>query len=100
MSTTKRHLAILRTCAHCEWIFKMENNCPLCPKCGFSPYGARYAYGDKAYRYAKSQKPWKDRKMNDFEMKLDKEIEQNNQPPSRREIYERTKFASSGNELL
>lgn len=82
--SSNMHLAVLRTCAHCEWIFKMKDNNPSCPKCGFGSYGARYAYGDAAYRYAKTQKPWKDRKMFDYEMKLDEEIEQSHKGQSER----------------
>lgn len=65
--------ANLRTCALCEWIFKITDN-QFCPKCGFGSYGARYAYGDRAYYYAKTQKPWKDRKIAEYEIVLDKEI--------------------------
>lgn len=46
----------LRVCASCEWIF---NTGVECPKCGFGSYSARYVYGNKAYTYAKNQKPWK-----------------------------------------
>jgi len=49
--------AKLRTCASCEWIFKMKDNDPTCPKCQFGSYGARYVYGNIAYRYAKTQEP-------------------------------------------
>jgi len=52
--------AKLRVCASCEWIFK-DN--PSCPKCGFGHYGAWYVYGDRCYKYAKTQQPWIDKKM-------------------------------------
>jgi hypothetical protein len=42
--------------------------------CGFGSYGARYVYGDKAYKFEKTQKPWKDKKLTDYELKLDKII--------------------------
>lgn len=75
MSVKVKRLVILRTCARCEWIFKAENNDPTCPKCQFWSYSARYVYGDRAYTYAKTQKPWKDRKLVDYEMKLNREIQ-------------------------
>lgn len=70
--------AKLRVCASCEWIFTADNQHPEfggCPKCGFAHYGARYVYGDKAYTYAKTQKPWFDRKMADYAVKLHQEVE-------------------------
>lgn len=70
-----KRFVILRICAHCEWIFRAKNNGPVCPKCQFGSYGARYVYGDKAYTYARTQKPWKDKKMFSYEMKLNKEIQ-------------------------
>lgn len=72
MAILQKH-AKLRVCASCEWIFTANGE--GCPKCGFAHYGARYVYGDKAYRYAKSQKPWFDRKMNSYALSLHKEIE-------------------------
>jgi len=59
----------------------MNGDDPSCPQCSFGSYGARYVYGDKAYKYAKTQKPWKDRKMFDYEMKLDRIIKQSKTPP-------------------
>ena len=41
---------------------------------GFAHYGARYVYGDKAYRYAITQNPWFDKKMSDYAYKLSQEI--------------------------
>lgn len=64
--------AKLRVCASCEWIF---TDGVACPKCQFGSYGARYVYGNKAYRYAKSQKPWFDRKVADYSVKLLQEID-------------------------
>lgn len=78
MSVKIKRLVILRTCASCEWVFKAKNGNPTCPKCQFGSYGARYVYGDKAYIYAKTQKPWKDKKMFEYEMKLNQEIKQDN----------------------
>jgi hypothetical protein len=59
---TTQGTAKLRVCASCEWVFKLgdSQDCD-CPKCGFGSYGARYVYGDKAYTYKKTQKPWKDK---------------------------------------
>ena len=58
--------ANLRTCACCEWIFTMDKQHPTmggCPQCGFGHYGARHVYGNKAYQYARTQRPWLDKKM-------------------------------------
>ena len=65
--------AKLRTCASCEWIFHSDKH-DDCPKCGFAHYSARYVYGNACYRYAKTQKPWYDRKISDYGQKLCKEI--------------------------
>lgn len=64
-------LSKLRVCASCEWIYR---GIKPCPKCFFGSYGARKVYGNKAYRYAVTQQPWKDKKMFDYGIKLDKEI--------------------------
>lgn len=69
----------LRVCASCEWIFKEEG---MCPKCGFASYGARYVYGNIAYTYAKTQEPWKRKKMKKYEYELDKEINKANEKTS------------------
>ena len=63
--------AKLRVCASCEWIF---NTGMECPKCQFGSYGAHSVYGNNAYRYAKTQKPWFNRKMADYAFKLIQEI--------------------------
>lgn len=63
----------LMVCASCEWLFDEGNECP---KCGFGSYGARYVYGDNCYRYRKTQWPWFDKKMSDYENKLRAEIRQ------------------------
>ncbi len=63
--------AKLRVCARCEWIFTSSGDCP---KCGFGHYGAHWVYGWRAYAYAKSQAPWKKRKMDKYESSLDDEI--------------------------
>lgn len=66
-------IAKLRVCASCEWIF---NNGIGCPKCQFGSYGAHRVYGKKAYHYAKTQKPWFDRKIGDYSFKLLQEIKE------------------------
>ena len=68
---TTQLTAKLRACASCEWIFKESGPCP---KCGFAHYGARFVYGDRAYRYAKTQQPWIDRKGAEYILKLQKHI--------------------------
>lgn len=68
-----KKLAILRVCASCEWVFRLPAP-DGCPKCQFGHYGARYVYGNRAYRYEKTQKPWYDKKMFNFSMGLWREI--------------------------
>jgi predicted nucleic acid-binding Zn-ribbon protein len=69
--------AKLRVCASCEWIFKEKRHPDTggCPKCGFAHYGARFVYGDKAYKYAKTQKPWMEKKLQERQSELQLEIE-------------------------
>ena len=71
-------IAKLRVCSSCGWIYKVENGDIGCPKCGFPSYSARLVYGNKAYKYAKTQEPWKNRKMDKYEMKLNDEIRKTN----------------------
>ena len=70
-------IAKLRVCASCEWIFDSGVECP---KCQFGSYGARYVYGNKAYRYTRTQAPWMEKKMSDYAVKLLREIEENQAP--------------------
>lgn len=67
--------AKLRCCASCEWIFIAGTPDTGCPKCGFGHYSARYVHGQRAYRYARTQKPWFDRKMSATAVKLQREID-------------------------
>lgn len=67
--------ANLRVCARCEWIWKRNKDGEGCPKCEFVSYGARYVYGVMCYQYAKTQKPWMDRKVEKYRRKLWDEIE-------------------------
>lgn len=76
--------AKLRVCASCEWIFKIKptwagvyGNVVLtgCPKCKFISYSARYVYGNKCYKYAKTQEPWLKKKVDDYTLKLLEEID-------------------------
>jgi predicted RNA-binding Zn-ribbon protein involved in translation (DUF1610 family) len=73
----KQGNAKLRVCASCEWIFvkNERTNKTGCPKCGFAHYGARFVYRHHAYIYRKTQKPWLDKKMVEYQSKLMKEIE-------------------------
>lgn len=59
--------AKLRCCASCEWVYKGPGDCP---QCGFASYGARYVFGDKAYRYQYTQEPWKRRALIQRESEL------------------------------
>ena len=79
MSDTKKSAqqrADLRTCASCEWIFHLVDSDEHggCPKCGFATYGARFVYGAKAYRYAKTQEPWFNKQLSPVIHKLHSEI--------------------------
>lgn len=67
--------AKLRACASCEWIF---NDGIECPKCQFGSYGAYFVYGNACYRYALTQKPWLDKKLFNYELKLREEITSSN----------------------
>ncbi len=64
--------AKLRCCASCEWIYKGPRR--SCPKCGFGSYGARFVYGDKAYKFKFTQEPWLQRKLKKYESELLNEI--------------------------
>ena len=67
--------AKLVVCASCEWVFKDELGLVDCPKCHFGAvYSARYAYGRDAYRFAKDQQPWFNKKIGNYADKLYKEI--------------------------
>lgn len=62
----------LWTCGKCRWVSKQF----LCPKCQAPPSrSARDAYGDSAYRYAKTQRPWFDHAMAELATRLKREIE-------------------------
>jgi hypothetical protein len=67
--------AKLRVCASCEWIFSISDaKKGDCPKCGFGHYGARYVYGNKCYRYKRTQEPWLERKLDAYRVILLDEI--------------------------
>lgn len=68
-----RRLAALRVCMSCEWVFKLPAP-EGCPKCKWGHYGARYVYGDKAYTYARTQKPWFEKKLARRAEELQREI--------------------------
>jgi len=73
--------ARLRICASCEWIFTIDQQHPTmggCPKCGFAHYGARYVHGNKAYKYAETQEPWRNKKVTAYSLALDTEIRKTN----------------------
>ena len=89
MKLSPQQRANLRVCMSCEWIYLKEDSrneegedCG-CPKCNWPSYGARFVYGDKAYRYAITQKPWFDKKMADLACKLHSEINKANCKPKR-----------------
>lgn len=76
-------LTTLRTCASCEWVFKLVDGNPECPKCNFGSYGARCVYGNQAYSHAKTQKPWKDNKLFSYHLSLEAEIRRSFKLPNR-----------------
>ncbi len=77
---TTQRTAQLRVCAACEWIYIVGKNPGIfghnwdCPKCGFASYGARSVYGNKAYKYEHTQKPWMGNKIRTYTLNLIKEI--------------------------
>lgn len=75
---TMQRQARLRVCASCEWIFRWEAGGEeiSCPRCGFASYGARFVYGNKAYRYEHTQEPWMKRKLEAYRWKLQQEIQE------------------------
>lgn len=87
----KQKDAKLRVCASCEWIFRANGE--GCPKCGFAHYGARFVYGDKAYRFEMTQEPWMNKKMADYQVKLLDEIK-SSAPPKKSKIFLAHLFAS------
>lgn len=52
----------------------MFRNSIDCPKCGFGSYGARYVYGDKCYKYERTQQPWFEKKLDKYRLNLLGEI--------------------------
>ena len=69
---SQQQRASLRVCMSCEWIYK--GSISGCPKCSWPSYGARFVYGNMAYKYAKTQRRWMDKKMFAYQMELMKEI--------------------------
>lgn len=68
--------AKLRVCASCEWIFHISQaNNGNCPKCDFGHYGARYVYGNKCYRYKRTQEPWLEKLLAVYKGRLLDEID-------------------------
>lgn len=80
-----KKLANLRVCASCEWIFKLSEY-QACPKCGFAHYGAYYVYGAKCYKFAKTQEPWLNKKVEKYKYELWRE-----------NIAPNTRFERTGN---
>jgi hypothetical protein len=66
--------AKLRACGSCEWIFSAKVHGTGCPKCLFGSYAARHVYGNRCYRYAKTQEPWRNGQLAKHALKLDAEI--------------------------
>lgn len=68
-------LGQLCCCGSCQWIFKFTRPDNGCPKCKFAYYSAHAVFGNRTYRYAKTQEPWKNQKLVEFMVLLDKELE-------------------------
>lgn len=66
-------VATLRVCASCEWMFK-KTHTTQCPRCGFCSYSAHYVYGSKAYQYAKTQKPWREKQLANYQFTLERMV--------------------------
>jgi hypothetical protein len=81
MKLSPQQRAKLRCCASCLWIYEGPSACPMC---GFASYGARYIYGDKAYRLKFTQMPWLKRKLARYQMRLQKVIDKNTPKKTRR----------------
>ncbi len=64
----------LGVCASCEWIYTCNDELTDCPQCGFGSYGARFVYGNIAYKYAKTQQPWFDKKVSEYKITLNNQI--------------------------
>ena len=75
---SQQQKAALRVCMSCEWIYLQSKIGEHCPKCTWPSYGARFVYGNDVYKYAKTQKPWFDKKMAEYACKLYNEIKENN----------------------
>jgi hypothetical protein len=79
--------ANLRCCASCYFIFKITDNQPPvstiaanCPMCAYGgTYGARFMYGKDTYKFAKYQKPFLDRKMEEASRKWQSSINEYNE---------------------
>jgi hypothetical protein len=67
---SKQLTAKLRVCASCEWIWRWGQTETDCPYCHFASYGAHYVYGKKAYKYEKTQEPWKNNQLQQYLEKL------------------------------
>ena len=73
-SENPKRLALLRVCASCEWVFKLEHKkvSTKCPLCESDSRGARQVYGENAQWYLRTQKPWMEKKVDTYRTKLEK----------------------------
>lgn len=75
----KKRIYVLRCCASCEWIFRMKSKKDFgCPKCGCSSYGAKFVHGKRVYAFKLTQQPWIKRKIEEYTLKLFREVDDNN----------------------
>ncbi|QBQ71157.1 hypothetical protein S0112_031 [Shewanella phage S0112] len=58
------------------WIFRGGVECP---KCHFGSYRAVFVFGKAAYKHQYTQHPYIDRKVENFQLQLNKEVRQTNQ---------------------
>lgn len=80
--------AKLRICMSCEWVYRGDPS--QCPLCGWPSYGARWVYGNKAYDYEMSQKPWKEKKLFKYEEELNRIIREKARPRHKKIVFKWT----------
>lgn len=65
--------ALVHTCPSCKLVFRVGEKeiSPVCPGCGEEhTYSARSVFGKQAYRYEKTQQPWKTEQIRVFSRDL------------------------------
>lgn len=79
---------VLFVCASCEWVYRSPEGPTVCPVCQFPGcYGARRTYGENAANYETNQKPWKEKKLSNFSIELDRFIRDNRTTPTKKKRF-------------